>query len=816
MKKSTVIAIVVVIVGLAAVATIQKILQNRRMAAPEEHFVKILPKDMRAADIHKIDIHRGEKKEDAVVVERKGDGWIVASKFNSKGDEKNITDLLSDIKKLTGEVRTKKASLHEDFEITDEKAVHIALYDRKGKLYRDLLLGKKGDRYSEGFVRLAKSNEVYLADKNLLSNLGVYGEDDEPDAKKWLDLKIIDEDKEKLAKVELEMPGKQVVLEKKEKKKEEEEKPEEEEERPGEPEEKDEEKKEYEWVLTKPETDFKVKDSGITSLLSSISSFSGEDVADPAKTDAYGFDPASYTATITLDDDAAKTLLVGKKAEEDDKRYAKLKGEDTIYLLPNHKITGVFKKMRDLLEIEIWDLKKEEIASVHLHKPEYETLLERRLKEGKEGKEDSDYEWVLVKPETRFKLEDYRINNIISKLTKPSPDDLFLTGEPETYGLGSRSEFKAVMKMKDDSTKTVTFGKKFEDGDDRYVKFEEIAHVYSYTKYNFESVFPALTKLLNVELLKDLNRDDVVSLSYHTPDEDFVLSRKEGTGAAATKKWSVKLGEEEFDAKKSVVDDILRDATDIRGMDLVDMVMGKTEADCGLDEPSETLAISTDDDAPDKYTLLVGKKVAEDSTDRYFKIKDEAEIFILSETAFNDIFKKLEDIKVAKPPKPKEEEKEEEKDKEEEEKALLKKMTTPPVKTPPLPTEVEKAPSEEKPPAEEGKPEKPAEEKKPEEAAEKKEKPGPPTPPEEVEKEKEEPTPPEKETAPSPPPSEPEGKKEEKPDVPEDAKPAPKPPTEKPPLKKAEKEIPEPPVPKPPVPKEPIPLPPSPEGSPRK
>lgn len=772
MKNRTVIILIAVIVALGLVAVIQKRRRQRQIAAPTEQFVRIMPADMRAADIHKIEVYRGEEKKDAVVLERKDAGWIVASKFNSKGNDTTITQLLDDIKTLTGEVRTRKASLHEDFDITPAKAVHISLYDKNGKLYRDVLLGKRGDGYNEGFVRLARGDEVYLAGKNLLSNLGIFSETDEPDAKKWLDLKIIEEDKEKLAKVVLDMPGKQVVLAKQEKKKEEESETEAGEETPEEL--KPDETKEYEWVLTSPETGFKVKDAAITSLISSVSSFSGDDVADPAKSDEYGFDPATYTATITLDDNSAKTLLIGEKID-DNKRYAKLKDEETVYILPTYRITGVFKKMRDLVELEVWDLKKEDIASINLQKPEYDILLERRLKEGKEGKEDADYDWILAKPESRFKLQEYRVSTIVSKLIKPTPDDLFLTGEAADYGLDS-PEYKAMLTMKDGTAQTVLFGKKLEDADERYVKFEGKDHFYTYSKYNFESVFPEMTKLVNVEVLQDLIKDNVTSLAFKTADGEFTLKREEDPTSPDKRKWTLKVGEEESQARKTSVDGILTALADLRGADLVDMAIGKSDADCGLDNPSETLVISTEK-PEEQYTLMIGNKVSEQKTDRYFKTEDQPEILILSNTAVSDIFKKPDEIKAASPPAA-----------EGEETKPAELDLSVPLEPPPLPTEKQKPGGEQPSPSE-----KQPEEVKPEPLGE------------------EEAAPPEPKGEPTAAPSQPEEGKGETPESPGEEEPVPEAPAEKPPIEKIDKVVP-PLVPEVPGPKEPIPLSP-PEGS---
>jgi hypothetical protein len=770
MKKSTVIIVIAVIAALIVIWGIQNVIKNRQKLTPGGDFVKILPLDMRAADVHKVEIYAGDARKDAVVLARGKEGWTIPSRFNSKADEKSINDLLDEIKKLTGELRTRKKSLHPDFDITDEKAVHIALYKEEGKPYRELLLGKKGERWGEGFVRFAGSNKVYLADKNLRSTLGMYAEDAKPEAKKWLDLKIVDEKSEEIARVALDMPGKHLLLEKREKKKPEGE------EKPTAPEEKEEEKKEYEWVLVEPEIDFKLKESTVKSVVSSVSQLKGDDVADPAKMDEYGFASPTYTATITMDDETTETILVGEKTEEDNKRYAMRKDATTVYVVPGYTVTNVFKKMRDFVEIEIWDFKKEDIASVSLKRPEYEILLQP--KEGSEGKESKD--WVLAKPETRFTLKSYRIDSILSRVTKPSPDDLFVKGELQTYGLDD-PQFKAVVKMKDDSTRVLNFGKTVEDGEDRYVKFEGKDHVYSFTKWNFDDLFPTLPKLLTIPIMDDLKKDDIVTLNFDTTDEDFLLTAREETGK---KKWSVKVGEEEADAKSNVVDDILDTIT---GITPEEMAIARSASDCGLDEPADTLAVSTRQKA-DQYTILFGKEVSEGTGNRYFKIKTEPEVFILSRENLGKIFKELKDLRLEKPAEPKEEKK--------------------------PPAEEEVAPSAEEPPALPPTEKPGAPEKELQESPEKKEEKLESAPSEKAPGLKEEvpaPVPPEKEAPPAP---KPEGEKGEgkEPSAPEKEELAPKPPAEKPSLEKPEKDLPPLPVPKPPGPKKPLPLPPTPES----
>ena len=383
-----------------------------------------------------------------------------------------------------------------------------------------------------------------------------------------------------------------------------------------------------------------------------------------------------------------------------------------------------------------------------------------------------------------------------------------MTGDLQSYGL-EPPEFKAIVKMKDDSTHALHFGKKLEDNEDRYVKFDGKDHVYSVTEYNFGDLFPTLPKLLTIGIMEDLEKDEIASLNYDTADEKFVLSRKEETGEPDKKKWSLKTDEEQADAKSNVVDDILDAITAIQPED---MVIGKSDADCGLDKPADSLTISTKK-APDRYVLLFGKKVSDESPDRYFKIKNEPEIFILSEEKFGDIFRKVKDLKVKEPPKPKEEKKpptDEEKPAPSEEKPPT--PPTPeeavlPEEKPVPPKEAQKEvpeKKEEKPAAPEQKP-LPAKEEPKAAPEEKEEKPGSAAPEKAppVKQEKAKPPAPEKKTPSEP---EPEASPALQPEA-EKEKPAPQPPLEKPSLRKPEEEIPLPPLPKPPAPQEPIPLP---------
>ena len=114
------------------------------------------------ADIERIVVGAGD---DSVTIERQGSGFVVTDEANYPADPKQINDLITkslDIK--TSESYTDNPDNHAELEVTEEKARHVVTFTKaNGSLLTGVVIGKSQEAGQSTFVRLAASDEVYLA-----------------------------------------------------------------------------------------------------------------------------------------------------------------------------------------------------------------------------------------------------------------------------------------------------------------------------------------------------------------------------------------------------------------------------------------------------------------------------------------------------------------------------------------------------------------------------------------------------------------------------------------------------------------------------
>ena len=123
---------------------------------------------------------------------KEGDHWTVKTHYGVYARDNVITNLLEKLDQLKGELRSNKKGILGDYGIDDEQAVHVQLL-RPDADPIDIAVGTKKAGYQNNFVRTGKSNAVYIVNENLLSALGVRGEDEEQklDTNKWVDKRIL-------------------------------------------------------------------------------------------------------------------------------------------------------------------------------------------------------------------------------------------------------------------------------------------------------------------------------------------------------------------------------------------------------------------------------------------------------------------------------------------------------------------------------------------------------------------------------------------------------------------------------------------------
>lgn len=109
--------------------------------------------------ITKIEIKNADKSD--VTLEKKGDNWELTKPVSAKANATNIRSLLDNMKELkVKEPIDRTASTYEQYELTDEKAIHVVAYKGEEKAL-DLYFGKSGSRGQ--MMRVAGKDGVFVA-----------------------------------------------------------------------------------------------------------------------------------------------------------------------------------------------------------------------------------------------------------------------------------------------------------------------------------------------------------------------------------------------------------------------------------------------------------------------------------------------------------------------------------------------------------------------------------------------------------------------------------------------------------------------------
>jgi hypothetical protein len=146
------------LVLLALIATGLYFSKQSRAKQAEEHAVTASSADLPSISvpkddvekITKLEIHNPGKDKDAkpsdVTIEKKGDAWEVTKPVQAKANAANVRSLLDNFKDLkVKESIDKTEASYSQYELTDEKAVHVVAFKGSDKVV-DMYFGKSGSR----------------------------------------------------------------------------------------------------------------------------------------------------------------------------------------------------------------------------------------------------------------------------------------------------------------------------------------------------------------------------------------------------------------------------------------------------------------------------------------------------------------------------------------------------------------------------------------------------------------------------------------------------------------------------------------------
>ncbi len=296
-------------------------------------YVDLVQGPLSTDSVYGLAVYRGSDPDKGFTLVRRGNDWIMNSHYDAKANVNRLRTLLTNLENLDGEPRSNDPSVLADYDLDDSNAVHLVLKDESGGEILHLLLGKAAT--GGAFVRKNGSNQVLLASRNLLSDFGIWGEDNrDPVPTTWLDLDVYKPDRDSVTSISLKK-GKSLISLKKVYQ---------------EPAKGDTAKVKkplpYEWEVTQPKhfTALKTRADGV---LTTLSNMRARDVAPKPDTPAeYGLSDDADWAEVTVNDSATTRLLFGKEGP-DGQFYMKLKGDDRYWLVSDYVRGNVFKSLKE-------------------------------------------------------------------------------------------------------------------------------------------------------------------------------------------------------------------------------------------------------------------------------------------------------------------------------------------------------------------------------------------------------------------------------------------------------------------------------------
>ena len=547
MSKKTLLVLAIVLLVIVGAILVQRQLTQPKGFIEELAYVPLAPKAFLANKVIRVEIYSGAKPDQKVVLAKADDKWSVASEFNAPADGTKVKDLLEKIKKLEGERRADDPDVLGDFDLKDEQAVHFVVTSEGDQPPIHLLVGKAPD-WQSGFVRQDGHNTVYAVSLNLRSEAGLYGTGAEqtPEAKPWLDLKVVALDKQKIRTLQLKCPDKSLSFEQRPKP---EQKPAAEEEPEGEaaPEEKEAKAPEMEWVLASGGMAGEpFKQDGLDKLITALGELTAADVVDPAKKSEWALNEPAWQIDVTLDDGTKKTLLAGRP-DLTQNGYVTLADSPTVYKVARWEFDKLFPKGTDLFELKGFAVPEADLAQVQT------TSKAMALTFVREG--DA---WKLTEPMTGFALDDIAAKDLAQAVAEWKPQDYADGNDLAAYGLDPGKP-TVTFKTKDGAQHALALGGRSKAIDGRYALKDGAAPVFAADQKSLEKLLPELRTVFKSDVL-DVDPEKVQSIAVTRGESSYTLTR-------TADGWQLIVGGEATPADIEKVDALLKTLSPLEAED---------------------------------------------------------------------------------------------------------------------------------------------------------------------------------------------------------------------------------------------------------
>lgn len=608
MKPKQIIFVLVAFIVLGVLYWMQQ--QQRYEVVEGLGFEPVLGERLATADIQGFKCYLAGREDEALHLVLQDGKWLVRSKHDAPASETKVNELVEKLRDLEGELRSSSSEVLDAYGLSEAETYHLILYNSAGQELKHLLLGKQGANWDQGFVRLANSNDVYIANDNLRSRFGIYGEGatQVPDARQWCDLVLMAIPREDIVRVEVDSAYRRLVLEEREIAPPEIDQPTDAEPIPT-------PLPEKEWVMVEPAWDSAPKESGINRLLGAFASVNVSEVVDRGGLDKYGLDDPRATITVATHGGAVRRLKVGSAVPAGaGAHYVLVDDGDLVYKMDRWKLETLFAKMTDFVDIEFPTFAKDQIARIEIESGDRKYEFSR-----------SEGAWQVLQPATSRALKADRVDRIATALSSFRPQDMVTQDAPETTGLNNPSA-TVRFEMTSGERHQVLLGNEVPVTDgNRFFRLNDRPEVLTMTQANRNDMIPPLSDLFDMKLFQFF-ADDVAAMTLKDATGEIRLELavaelpEDATDEPEGPKW-IYAGDIEREADGDAVGFLLISLEGLRANDLV-----PPQQASGLEPPRWSAQLTLNDQS--RVELAIGDAAPRGGY--YARVHGEETAFIIS------------------------------------------------------------------------------------------------------------------------------------------------------------------------------------------
>lgn len=351
----------------------------------------------------------------------------------------------------------------------------------------------------------------------------------------------------------------------------------------------------------------------------------------------YGLDKPTLTATLTHGGKQS-IIYLGAQLTGGSEYYARIEGRNKLYFVPTSLFSDLTQPTDSLRDKALTHLKKEDVVSIVLQYPDRVLTLEKR------GTVETP-QWMLTAP-YEAKADEWSAKQVLDKLADLKADD-FAPEKPtasQDYGL-AKPVLKATLRTKDGKQSIIDFGAKGKQPGDAT---KEISYVQ--VEGRPETLLVAYSNMTDLQRT-DMDLRDKRMLEFEKNDvSEIRVERKQGVSFSARRtgpdRWSLATPIT-APAENNKINDLLWDLNELEAKEFLGEQ--KELSPYGLAVP-ESIFTLTVKGQREPIKVFVGYKKAEGV---YFaRTSQSNQVYVISDMLLQDLPKKVEDLKEAKPASP--------------------------------------------------------------------------------------------------------------------------------------------------------------------